>query len=148
MFCLDTCGLSLVMSPNVKREGIPGFLPSWFDPSRGLQEGSQAKPLVREILLTAIRLVATLVLTIGGFGLLITPAGAAEMMQSGKAMMKATEEDLMALKNELAAIQAELQKLTARVGSMSKIMEKAVSDHCKSVPESLRAAGWVPGLCR
>lgn len=70
------------------------------------------------------------------------------MMEADEAMMKATGEDLMTLKKELAAIQAEFQKLTGRVGSMSKMIEKAVGDYCHSVPESLRAAGWVPGLCK
>lgn len=98
--------------------------------------------------LMIVGLVATLFLTIGGFGLAITPAGAAEMMEADKAMMKATGEDLLAVKKELAALQAEFQKLTARFGSMSKIVEKTVGDYCHSVPESLWASGWVPGLCK
>jgi hypothetical protein len=93
-------------------------------------------------------LIAALVLIVGGPGLSILPAGAAEMMEADKAMMKATGEDLMAVKKELAAIQAELEKLTKRTGSMMKMMEKATGNYCKSVPDSLRAAGWVPGLCK
>ena len=96
----------------------------------------------------SVGLIAALVLIVGGPGMSILPAGAAEMMESDKAMMKATGEDLMAVKKELAAIQAELEKLTKRTGSMMKMMEKATGNYCKSVPESLRAAGWVPGLCK
>lgn len=95
-----------------------------------------------------VGLIAALVLIVGGPGLSITPAEAAEMMQADKAMMKATGEDLMTLKKELAAIQAELQKLTTRAGSMMKMMDKAASNYCASVPDSVRAAGWAPGLCK
>ena len=96
----------------------------------------------------SVGLIAALILIVGGPGISILPAGAAEMMEADKAMMKATGEDLMAVKKELAAIQAELEKLTKRTGSMMKMMEKATGNYCKSVPESLRAAGWVPGLCK
>ena len=92
--------------------------------------------------------IATLVLTLGSPGLPILPARAADMMEADKAMMKATGEDLMSIKKDLAVIQAELEKLTKRAGSMMKMVDKAVSDYCKSVPESVRAAGWVPGACR
>lgn len=95
-----------------------------------------------------VGLVATFVLTLGGFGLAIPPAEAAKMMEADEAMMKATGEDLMKLKQELAAIQADLQKLTARIGSMGKMMEKTVGDYCNSVPESLLTTGFAPGLCR
>ena len=95
-----------------------------------------------------VGLIATVVLTLGTPGLSIPTAGAAEMMEADKAMMKATGEDLMSLKKELATIQAELEKLTHRSGSMMKMVDKAVSNYCKSVPDSLRAAGWVPGLCK
>lgn len=44
--------------------------------------------------------------------------------------MKATGDGFMALKNELAILQAELQRLTARVGAMSRMVDKAVSDAC------------------
>ena len=97
-----------------------------------------------------VGLIAALFLTIGGPALFISPAGAAEkdkMMEADKEMMKATGDDLMSLKKEIAGIQADLEKLTKRAGAMSKMMDKATSDYCKSVPESLRAAGWVPGLC-
>ncbi len=94
-----------------------------------------------------VGLIAALVLIVGGPGMSILPAGAAEMMEADKAMMKATGEDLMAVKKELAAIQAELEKLTKRTGSMMKMMDKAASNYCKSVPDSVRAAGWAPGLC-
>ncbi len=95
-----------------------------------------------------VGLIATMVLIIGGPGMSILPAGAAEMMEADKAMMKATGEDLMAVKKELAVIQAELEKLTKRTGSMMKMMDKATGNYCKSVPESVRAAGWAPGLCK
>ena len=95
-----------------------------------------------------VGLIAALVLIVGGPGMSILPAGAAEMMEADKAMMKATGEDLMAVKKELAAIQAELEKLTKRAGAMMKMMDKAASDYCKSVPDSVRAAGWAPGLCK
>ena len=95
-----------------------------------------------------VGLIAALVLIVGGPGMSILPAGAAEMMEADKAMMKATGEDLMAVKKELAAIQAELEKLTKRAGSMMKMVEKASGNYCKSVPESVRAAGWAPGLCK
>ncbi|MGH7409713.1 MAG: hypothetical protein ACREJ6_01430 [Candidatus Methylomirabilis sp.] len=95
-----------------------------------------------------VGLIAALFMTIGGPALSISPAGAADMMEADKAMMKATGEDLMSLKKEIAGIQADLEKLTKRAGAMSKMMDKARSDYCKSVPESLRAAGWVPGLCK
>ena len=97
--------------------------------------------------LVIVGLLATLLVTLGGPALSITPASAAEMMESDKAMMKATGEDLKALKSELAAIQAELQKLSNRLGGMSKMVDKTVGDYCKSVPESLRKAGFAPGLC-
>ncbi len=95
-----------------------------------------------------VGLIAALVLIVGGPGISILPAGAADMMEADKAMMKATGEDLMAVKKELAAIQAELEKLTKRTGSMMKMMDKATGNYCSSVPQSLRAAGWVPGLCK
>lgn len=95
-----------------------------------------------------VGLIAALFMTIGGPVLYISPAGAADMMQADKAMMKATGEDLMSLKKEIAGIQADLEKLTKRAGAMSKMMDKATSDYCKSVPESLRTAGFVPGLCK
>ena len=102
--------------------------------------------MTRTVLIVGI--IATLILTLVSPGLLIRPAGAAEMMEADKPMMKATGEDLMSLKKEITAIQAELEKLTKRTGSMMKMMDKAASDYCKSVPDSLRAAGWVPGLCK
>lgn len=92
--------------------------------------------------------IAALFLTIGSPVLSLSPAGAAEMMQSDKAMMKATGEDLMSLKKEIAAIQADLEKLTKRAGAMSKMMDKATSNYCQSVPQSLRTAGFAPGLCK
>ena len=95
-----------------------------------------------------VGLIAALVLIVGGPSMSILPAGAAEMMEADKAMMKATGDDLMAVKKELAAIQAELEKLTKRAGSMMKMAEKASGNYCKSVPESVRAAGWAPGLCK
>jgi hypothetical protein len=54
----------------------------------------------------------------------------------------------MALKTELAAIQAELQKLSKRAGGMMAMVDKASKNYCASVPESLRAAGFAPGLCK
>ncbi len=93
-------------------------------------------------------LIAALVLTLGGPGLSITPAGAADMMEADKAMMKATGDDLMTLKKELAAIQAELQKITKRATSMSAMLDKAATDYCKSVPDALLATGFAPGLCK
>ncbi len=95
-----------------------------------------------------VGLIAALFMTIGSPALVVSPADAAEMMEADKAMMKATGEDLMSLKKELAAIQADLEKLTKRAGAMSKMMNKATSNYCKSVPESLRAAGFAPGLCK
>ena len=95
-----------------------------------------------------VGLIAALFMTIGGPALFISPAGAAEMMEADKAMMKSTGDDLMSLKKELAAIQSELEKITKRTGSMMKMVDKAASDYCKSVPASLVAAGWVPGLCK
>ncbi|MGH7422470.1 MAG: hypothetical protein ACREJ1_02200 [Candidatus Methylomirabilales bacterium] len=94
-----------------------------------------------------IGLLAVLFMTLGGPGLSTTPASAAEMMEADKAMMKATGEDLTALKKELAAIQSELQKLSTRLGGMSRMMDKTVSDYCKSVPDSLKKAGFAPGIC-
>ena len=102
--------------------------------------------MTRSVLIVGI--IATLILTLGSPGLLIRPAGAADMMEADKAMMKATGEDLSSLKKELAVIHAELEKLTKRSGSMMKMVDKAVGDYCKSVPESVRAAGWVPGVCK
>ena len=93
-------------------------------------------------------LMALLFLILAGPGLAITPAGAAEMMQADKSMMKATGEDLMTLKKELAAIQAELQKLTTRAGSMTKMLDKTAGDYCASVPEALLVSGFAPGLCK
>jgi hypothetical protein len=95
-----------------------------------------------------VGLIATLALTLGGPSLFSAPVQAAEMMQADKAMMKATGEDLMALKKEIAAIQADLEKLTKRAGSMSKMINKAAGDYCKSVPDALLATGFVPGLCK
>jgi uncharacterized protein with von Willebrand factor type A (vWA) domain len=93
-------------------------------------------------------LIAAFVLSLGGAGLGISPAGAAEMMEADMGMMKATAMDLMALKQEIWAIQAELQRLAARTGSMTKMMDKATSDYCASVPEALLVSGFAPGLCR
>ncbi len=93
-------------------------------------------------------LMALLFLTLAGPGLAITPAGAAEMMQADKSMMKATGDDLMTLKKELAAIQAELQKITKMATSMSAMFDKAAGDYCKSVPEALLVSGFAPGLCK
>ncbi len=98
-------------------------------------------------IVVTIGLLAVLFMTLGGPGLSITPASAAEMMEADKAMMKATGEDLTALKKELSAIQSELQKLSTRLGGMSRMMDKTVSDYCKSVPESLKKAGFAPALC-
>jgi len=95
-----------------------------------------------------VGLIATLFMAIGAPSLSITSAVAADMIQADKAMMKATGEDLMSLKKELAAIQADLEKLTKRAGSMSKMMDKATSDYCKSVPDALLATGFAPGLCK
>ncbi len=93
-------------------------------------------------------LMALLFLTLAGPGLAITPAGAAEMMQADKSMMKATGDDLMTLKKELATIQAELQKITKMATSMSAMFDKAAVDYCKSVPEALLVSGFAPGLCK
>ncbi|HZY31273.1 MAG TPA: hypothetical protein VFF86_06475 [Candidatus Methylomirabilis sp.] len=95
-----------------------------------------------------VGLIATLFVTLIGLGPAVSPAGAAEMMQADKAMMKATGDDLMALKKELAAIQAELQKISKRAGAMTAMIDKTAKNYCASVPESLRAAGWAPGLCK
>ncbi len=92
--------------------------------------------------------VAMFFVAIGVPGLSLTPASAAEMMKTDKAMMKATGDDLMALKNELAMVQAELQKLSARVGGMSRMVDSTTSNYCQSIPHSLRAAGFAPGICR
>jgi hypothetical protein len=115
-----------------------------FEKQNFLMKGGEV--MARTVMIAG--LIAALVLIVGGPGLSILPAGAAEMMEADKAMMKATGEDLMAVKKELAAIQAELEKLTKRTGSMMKMMEKATTNYCKSVPDALRAAGWVPGLCK
>ncbi len=96
---------------------------------------------------TTVGLVAMLLLASGGLGLSITPAGA-EMMEADMSMMKATALDLMALKSEIASLQAELQRLGARAGSMSKMIDKASSDYCNSVPDALLATGFAPGLCK
>jgi len=95
-----------------------------------------------------VGLIAALVLTISGPGFTISPAGAAEMMQADMAMMKATGIDLMALKAEINSIQAELQRLSARSGAMTMMVDKATSDYCASVPEALLVSGFVPGLCK
>ena len=84
---------------------------------------------------------------IGTVGLSVPPASAAEMMQTDKAMHQATGEELMNLKQELAIIQAELQKLSARVEGMRGMTERATNNYCKSIPQSLRRAGFAPGLC-
>jgi len=72
----------------------------------------------------------------------------ADMISVEVAMMKATGEDLIALKKELAALQFELQRLTARTGAMTKMIDRATSNYCGSVPDSLREAGFAPGLCK
>ncbi len=95
-----------------------------------------------------VGLIAALLLTISGPGFTISPAGAAEMMQADMAMMKATGIDLMALKAEVNSIQAELQRLSARAGAMTKMVDKATSDYCGSVSEAFLATGFVPGLCK
>jgi hypothetical protein len=86
-------------------------------------------------------------LTIGGPALLATSAHA-EMMEADMAMMKATAIDLMALKMEIATLQAELQRITARTATMTKMVDKAASDYCASVPDALLATGFAPGLCK
>ena len=98
--------------------------------------------------LMIVGLIAAFVLTLGGPRLAISPAGAAQMMEADMGMMKATAVDLMALKQEIWAIQAELQRLAARAGSMTKMMDKATSDYCASVPEALLVSGFAPGLCK
>lgn len=95
-----------------------------------------------------VGLATMLFVAVGGPGLSISPASAAEMMEADKMMMKATGEDLMVLKNEIAIIRAELSKLTARIGTMNRMVERASSNYCQSVPQSLKAAGFAPGLCR
>ncbi len=95
-----------------------------------------------------VGLIAALVLTISGPGFTISPAGAAEMMQSDMAMMKATGTDLMSLKQEIAAIRAELERLSMRAGSMSKMVDSAASNYCASLSEAFLATGFVPGLCK
>ena len=95
-----------------------------------------------------VGLIAALVLTIGGPGFTISPAGAAEMMEADMAMMKATGIDLMALKAEINSIQAELQRLSARAGAMTKMVDKTTNDYCASVPEALLVSGFAPGLCK
>jgi hypothetical protein len=92
-------------------------------------------------------LIAALALTVGGPGLSIASA-TAEMMQTDMSMMKATGVDLMALRTEITAIQAELQRLTARAGAMTKMVDRAASDYCASVPDALLATGFVPGLSK
>lgn len=89
-------------------------------------------------------LVSAFVLTIGG----PMPAGAAEMMRTDKAMMKATAQELMVLQQELALIQAEIQKINARIGGMQPAADRATSSYCKSIPQSLKAADFAPGLCQ
>jgi peptidoglycan hydrolase CwlO-like protein len=102
--------------------------------------------MARTVMIAGV--IAMLFVGIGSVTFPVSPAGAAEMMQADKAMMKATGEDLMALKKEIAAIQADLEKLTKRTASMSKMMDKAASNYCSSVPDSLKAAGFAPGLCK
>jgi hypothetical protein len=80
-----------------------------------------------------IGLIVMLSVTIGGPGLLATSAQA-EMMEADMAMMKATAIDLMALKMEIATLQAELQRIAARAATMTKMVDKAASDYCASVP--------------
>ena len=96
---------------------------------------------------TTVGLIAMLLLGAGSLGFCITPAGA-EMMEADMSMMKATALDLMALKAEIATLQAEFQRLGARAGSMSKMIDKAASDYCASVPDALLATGFAPGLCK
>ena len=92
-------------------------------------------------------LLATLLLPLGGPCIVLSPAGA-EMMEADMSMMKATAVDLMALKTEIASIQAELQRLTARAGAMTSMIDKASSSYCASVPDALLATGFAPGLCK
>ncbi|MFQ5989551.1 MAG: hypothetical protein ACE5K9_06525 [Candidatus Methylomirabilales bacterium] len=92
---------------------------------------------------TILGLVASLFLAVAG----PLPTSAGEMMQADKAMHKATGEELMKLKQELAIIQAELQNLNARIGSMQQSAARATSSYCKSIPRSLKAAGFAPGIC-
>ena len=94
-----------------------------------------------------VGLIAALVLTVGGLGFSVTPANA-EKMDADMAMMKATGIDLMALKAEINSIQAELQRLSARAGAMTKMVDKTTSDYCASVPEGLLVSGFAPGLCK
>ncbi|MGH7409710.1 MAG: hypothetical protein ACREJ6_01415 [Candidatus Methylomirabilis sp.] len=96
---------------------------------------------------TTVGLIAMFLLGAGSLGFSITPAGA-EMMEADMSMMKATALDLMALKAEIATLQAEFQRLGARAGSMSKMIDKAASDYCASVPDALLATGFAPGLCK
>ena len=96
---------------------------------------------------TTVGLIAMFLLGAGSLGFSIAPAGA-EMMEADMSMMKATAADLMALKTEIATLQAELQRLGARAGSMSKMIDKAASDYCASVPDALLATGFAPGLCK
>jgi hypothetical protein len=94
-----------------------------------------------------VGLIAALVLTVGGPGFSVAPANA-EKMDADMGMMKATAVDLMALKAEITSIQAELQRLSARAGAMTKMMDKATSDYCASVPDALLVSGFAPGLCK
>ena len=96
---------------------------------------------------TTVGLIAMLLLGAGSLGFCITPASA-EMMEADMSMMKATALDLMALKAEIATLQAEFQRLGARTGSMSKMIDKAASDYCASVPDALLVSGFAPGLCK
>ncbi len=98
--------------------------------------------------MTRILMISGLVAILVAFpALSATPLSAAEMIEADRAMMKATGDDLMALKNELAILQAELQKLNARVGAMSRMVDSTTSNYCQSIPQSLKAARFAPGLC-
>ena len=98
--------------------------------------------------LMIVGLIAAFVLTLGCPRLAISTAGAAQMMEADMAMMKATAVDLMALKAEINSIQAELQRLSARAGAMTKMVDKTTTDYCLSVPEALLVTGFAPGLCK
>jgi len=93
-------------------------------------------------------LIAAFTLNVGGSRFAISPAGAAEMMEADKAMMKATGTDLMSLKQEIAGIRAELERLSTRAGSMARMVDSAASNYCASVPDALLVSGFAPGLCK
>lgn len=94
-----------------------------------------------------VGLIAMFFVVMGGPGL-TTSAQAAEMVEMDMIMIQQTGENLSALQQEINELHAELQRIMVRLEGSKTKMSKAVSTYCKSIPKSLQASQFAPGICQ